>query len=383
MIYLDNSATTYPKPIMVTNAVNNAMKKYSANPGRSGHNMSMASANEIYNCRKTAAKLFSVENAENVIFTLNCTQAINIVLKGLLKPNDNVVLSCLEHNAVLRPLYKLKEIGITTTAATVYPGNNDKTLNSFRDAINSKTKLIVCIHASNVWGIRLPVERLAALAHQYGIPILVDAAQSAGLFPIDFEDSNIDYLCIAGHKGLYGPMGTGMLITKHGENLDTLVEGGTGTNSISPIQPDFMPDRFESGTPNMSGIAGLKAGMEFVMKKKPENILIHENKLIIYLYERLLNLEKVKLYMPKPDIQFFAPLLSFNIEGMQSEEVSLILNQNNIAVRAGLHCSPDAHEFAGTLDTGAVRICPSVFNKKSDIDKLLFVLCKKIIKAKF
>lgn len=379
MIYLDNAATTYPKPMMVTNAVDMAMRKYSANPGRSGHNMSMASAKEVYNCRKTAAELFSVESAENIIFTLNCTQSVNIVLKGLLKEGDHVVLSCLEHNAVLRPLNKLKNKGVTITQAVVYPADNDKTLNSFRNAINSKTRLIVCMHASNVWGIRLPVERITALAHQYSIPVLVDAAQSAGVFPINFEDSGIDYLCLAGHKGLYGPMGTGMLITKHGESLDTLIEGGTGTNSISPEQPDFMPDRFESGTPNMSGIVGLRAGMEFVIKKKPKNILLHESKLINYFYDKISTLPKVKLYMPKPDPEFFAPLLSFNIEGKQSEEVASILNKYNIAVRAGLHCSPDAHEFMGTLDSGAVRVCPSVFSKKSDIDSLIVVM-KKIIK---
>lgn len=380
MIYLDNAATTYPKPAMVTNAVNTAMKIYGANPGRSGHKMSMASAQEIYNCRRTAAKLFSVDNAENIIFTLNCTQAINTVLKGLLKANDHVVLSCLEHNAVLRPLYGLKDIGITTTQAMVYPGDNDKTVNSFRNAINSKTRLIICMHASNVWGIRLPVERITALAHQYGIPVLVDAAQSGGVFPIDFEDSGIDYLCLAGHKGLYGPMGTGMLITNHGEELKPLIEGGTGTNSISPVQPEFMPDRFESGTPNMPGIAGLRAGMEFVLKKKPENILMHENKLITYLYDKLSKIPKVKLYMPRPESEFFAPLLSFNIEGMQSEEVAIILNQHNIAVRAGLHCSPDAHEFVGTLESGAVRVCPSAFNSKSDIDSLISVV-KRIVKV--
>lgn len=212
MIYLDNAATTYPKPASVQNTVQIALKKYGANPGRAGHAMSLAAAEEIYRCRTAAADFFKAPGPECVAFTLNCTHAMNYVLKGLLKPGDHVVTSSLEHNAVMRPLQKLSENGVMFTVAKVFPGDNDATLNAFRNAIRENTKLIVCTHASNVWGIRLPVERIAALGHLYNIPIVVDCAQSAGVLPIDMAESGFDYLCVAGHKGLYGPMGTGMLV---------------------------------------------------------------------------------------------------------------------------------------------------------------------------
>ena len=250
MIYFDNAATTFPKPRQVTNAVNNALNHYGANPGRSGHNMSIAGAEEIYRCRSAAADMFHAPGPECVIFTLNCTHAMNMVLKGLLRPGDHVVTSCLEHNAVMRPLHALAANDITFTAAQIFPGDNDATVNAFRNALQPNTKLIVCMQASNVWGIRLPVERIAALGKQYEIPIAIDCAQSAGVIPIDMQESGFDYLCIAGHKGLYGPMGTGMLITANGSQLSTILEGGTGTGSVSYVQPETMPDRFESGTPN-------------------------------------------------------------------------------------------------------------------------------------
>lgn len=375
MIYLDNSATTYPKPLSVYNAVLNSIKNYGANPGRSGHTMSRKSGEELDKCRKSIAKLFGVKNPSNVAITLNCTQALNMVIKGLLKPGAHVVTSCIEHNAVMRPLNKLEKDGIITyTAAEVYPGDNEKTLDSFRKAINSKTALIVCTHASNVWGIKLPVNRISALGKIYDIPVLIDGAQSGGLVPIDMEFLGADFLCLAGHKGLYGPMGTGILIAKSAEKLDTIIEGGTGTNSMTLCQPKQMPQKFESGTPNMSGICGLRAGVEFVNSKGIENIAAHESKLILYLYDKLKSINGVKLYMPRPDPEFFVPLLSFNIEGYISDEVGKILDRNGIEVRTGLQCAPSAHEFGGTSEIGVVRVSPSAFNSKSEIDKLIDVV---------
>lgn len=371
VIYFDNSATTYPKPRSVIYAISDAMKFCGANPGRSGHTMSRISGKEMEKCRNIACELFGAKNPENVAFTLNCTAALNMVIKGILKPGDHVVASCLEHNAVMRPLNKLKKLGVTCSIAKVYPEDNDKTVESFRSEINSQTKLIICTHASNVWGIRLPVERIAALAHIYGIPILVDGAQSAGLLPIDMEKYGIDYLCLAGHKGLYGPMGTGMLITDKHEKLDTIIEGGTGTDSMILCQPKKMPQKFESGTPNLWGICGLKAGMEFVKSKGVENIFNHEIGLMGYLYDKLKNIKSVQLYMPKPKKPYFFPLISFNIKGRISDEVGKILDKNGIEVRTGLHCAPAAHEFAGTLETGVIRVSPSVFNTKTEIDKLV------------
>ena len=375
MIYLDNSATTYRKPFKVRQAVSNAMQM-SANPGRSGHDLALKASEEIFKTRSAAAKFFNFSKEENVIFTLNCTTAINMVLKGILKNGDHVVISSLEHNAVMRPLEKLAQKGISYTVAEVFPCDNDKTVNSFRNAINAKTRLIICTHASNVWGIKLPIERISALAHEYGVSFAVDAAQSAGVVPIDLDNCNINFLCIAGHKGLYAPMGTGMLIISGNTIPDTLTEGGTGTNSISFQQPDELPERFESGTPNYSGIAGLHAGMDFVTAKKIENISKHEFMLIRHLYRELAKIPKVKLYLPEPDENYFVPILSFNVDGLDSENVSSSLNKNGIAVRAGLHCSPMAHKMMNTIQSGAVRVSPSAFTKHSDIDYFIYTVKK-------
>ena len=377
LIYFDNSATTYPKPLMVNNAVALSMKKFGANPGRSGHKLSRNSSREVQHCREVASELFGVRSPENVAFTLNCTQALNMVIKGLLKPGDHVVTSCLEHNAVMRPLSKLeKTIGVSYTVAKVYPGDNDKTVDSFRNAINSETKLIICTHASNVLGVKLPVARIAALAHIYKIPILVDGAQSAGIVPIDVQKMGIDFLCLAGHKGLYGPMGTGMLITNKHEMLDTIIEGGTGTDSMKLCQPKIMPQKFESGTPNIPGICGLRAGMEFVKNKGINNIFNHELKLMQYLYDNLKQISSVKLYMPRPHRDYFVPLISFNLRDYISDKVGKFLDVNEIEVRTGLHCAPSAHEFIGTLETGTVRVSPSIFNTKQEVDRFINVIKK-------
>lgn len=371
MIYLDNSATTYPKPLSVRNAVSRALVTCGANPGRSGHKMSMISANEIYECRKSISKLFNIDSIEDIVIVRNCTEAINIVLKGILKAGDHVVVSCLEHNATMRPLISMKKSGITYTKAYIHECDDEATVEEFRNAIQENTKLIACMHASNVWGIRLPIEKLAKLAHENNIKIMIDVAQSAGVLPIDYETNKIDYICSSGHKGLYGPMGTGILVARNGQELDTFIEGGTGSNSISLEQPNTMPDRFESGTPNTSGIAGLRAGVEFISQMGAENIHYKELKLINRAYDGLSNIKGVKLYTKKPKAQTHVPVLSFNIENMQSEKVSYELNNMNIAVRAGLHCAPLAHEHFGTLSLGAVRISPSFYTKPYEIENLL------------
>ncbi len=375
MIYLDNSATTFPKPQKVREAVLRSMQT-EANPGRSGHRLSLKASEEIYLARKTAVRLFHVRGEENVIFTLNCTAALNLVMKGLLRSGDHVVVSEMEHNAVMRPLAHLQSRGVTFTRAKVYPFDHDKTVDSFRRSINASTKMIICTHASNVWGLRLPVERLAALAHQYGLTICVDAAQSAGVLPIDLRDSGIDYLCIAGHKGLYGPMGTGMLLLNSESLPDSLTEGGTGSNSVSFEQPSECPDKYESGTPNLSGIAGLRAGMEFVMQKKQETIARHEFQLIRRCYQGLSSEKNIRLYFPEPDPDYFVPILSFNFIQADSETAARMLHQNGIAVRAGLHCNPAAHEMMNTLSTGAIRISPSVFSTAAEIDRALEIIRK-------
>ena len=375
MIYFDNAATTYPKPSAVNRAVNNALLLYGANPGRAGHSMSMRTAEEIYRTRSEVADFFGAAGPECVVFTPNCTASLNYVMKGILKPGDHVVTSNLEHNAVMRPLEKLAEKGITYTAVEVTPGDNDKTVDSFRKALKPNTALVVCTHVSNVWGIRLPVERIAALAHQYGIPLCLDAAQSAGVFPIKMGES-CDYLCVASHKGLYAPMGTGILVTCMEKNLDTLREGGTGTNSLSLQQPDTLPDRFESGTVNVPGICGIHAGIRFVKTRGISRILEHETLLMQRLYRRIRQSPKIHLYTPEPDGNALGPVVSFNVEGMDSEDVGAFMAKQGVAVRAGLHCAPCAHKTMGTLESGAVRCCPSVFTTENQIAGFVSALRK-------
>lgn len=376
MIYFDNSATTFPKPKSVINAVNTALINFGANPGRGGHKLALKASQLMFDSRNTIMRFFKARDENSIIFTGNCTNACNMVIKGLLKPGDHVVVSCMEHNAVMRPIEKLSHEGVTYTAATIFPGDNDRTLDSFRKSINNNTKLIFCTQASNVWGIRLPVERITALAHQYGIPVAVDAAQSAGVIPINLEDSGIDFLCCAGHKGLYGPMGIGMLIFNTDIVLDTIIEGGTGSNSYSLEQPEVLPDRFESGTQNLPGIAGLKAGTELVMRRGVENIFRSEIKLMQYLYDNLMRINGVKLYTARPDEFHSVPVLSFNINEMDSETASAKLNNFGIAVRAGLHCAPCAHKFMGTIDGGAVRVSPSMFTTRNEVDRLVMAISR-------
>jgi len=373
VIYLDNAATTFPKPLSVRNAAAEASLS-AANPGRSGHKPSVRAAEEIYRARKTAAELFHASEPSKVIFTVNCTTALNTVMKGVLKSGDHVVVSELEHNAVMRPLTALKERGVSYSIAKIYPEDNDSTVDAFRRSINAKTRMIICTHASNVWGIRLPVERITALAHEYGVLMTVDAAQSGGVLPVDIEDSKIDFLCLAGHKGLYGPMGTGMLIIGGETVPESLTEGGTGSNSMELRQPGELPDRLESGTPNVSGIAGLRAGMEFVMSKTPEKIVRHEFLLIQRIYRGLQSDDRAILYFPEPKLPYYAPVLSFNLKGIDCETVAQELNRYGIAVRSGLHCSPQAHRMAGTEEVGAVRVSPSVWNKTGDADRFLAAL---------
>ena len=376
MIYFDNSATTYPKPLSVINAVNDSLRYYSANPGRSGHAMSLKTAEKIFECRSTVCKLFNLKDESKVVFTPGCTHALNIVIKGILKPGDHCVISNLEHNSVLRPLDKLKKQNISYSVAEVFENDDDKTIESFRKCINEHTKLVVCTHASNVFGIRLPVERICALCHNYGILFCLDAAQSAGVFDINIEKDNYDFVCCAGHKGLYGPMGVGILVINCDTIPDSLTEGGTGSESQNLSQPDFTPDKFESGTLNVSGICGLKKGIEVVLDKTPMMISNIEMAHIRLLYSKLKIMQKIKLYTVMPTLEYYAPVLSFNVDGRSSEEVASFLNKHSIAVRAGLHCAPLAHKCKNTLDIGTVRVSPSIFTKESDINYLVKVLKK-------
>ena len=285
MIYWDNAATTWPKPMAVTEAMSRALTRYGANPGRGGHTMGMAASREVYRCRETAAEFFHLDNPGQVVFTLNCTMAMNMALKGILRTSGRVVVSDLEHNAVMRPLHVLSPGRPIYDVAQVTPGDDDQTVEAFRRCITPFTRAIVCTHASNVFGVQLPIRRLGELAREHDLLFVVDAAQTAGVLPLDMEADHIDFLCVAGHKGLYGPMGTGMLLCGDRFQLPSFVEGGTGSQSLLYEQPDELPDRLESGTPNTPGICGLRAGMEWVKARGIDAIRQQELRDVQMLYD--------------------------------------------------------------------------------------------------
>lgn len=369
MIYLDNAATTFPKPPQVREGAFRALRDLGANPGRGGYDLALRATQAVYQCRVDLAAFFGAPGPECVIFQPSCTQALNQVFYGLLRPGDHVVISDLEHNAVLRPLTAMEEQGVSFTAVSTAPGDSMATLDAFRQAFQPNTRLAVCTQGSNVWGFRLPVERIAALCHQYRVLLCVDAAQTAGIVPIDLADSGIDYLCCAGHKGLYGPMGVGLLVLRDPASpLRPLIQGGTGSQSRSPFQPEDLPERYESGTLNLPGIVGLRAGVQFVRRRGASALWRQELDLTARLYDQLAQAPRVRLYTPRPALPWSLPVLSFNVEGLSSEEAGERLGKAGFAVRAGLHCAPLAHDKLGTGETGAVRAAPSAFTRREEMD---------------
>jgi len=370
MIYFDNAATSGTKPKEVINAVENALKNYSANAGRSGHQASVKTAEAVFETRKTAADFFGCEEPENVIFTASCTHSINCVIKGVLKRGDHVIISSLEHNAVVRPL---KKTGLRFDIAPVSLESDEETVENFKKRIRPDTRLIFCTAASNVIGRKLPIEKLGALCRSRGILFAVDAAQGAGVMPINMQKMNIDYLCVAPHKGLYAPMGIGLLLCRKPIEK-TLIEGGTGTKSLELSQPQEMPEKHESGTLNIPGIFGVKAGMDFVKKTTLDRIYTHEMNLVGFIYEKLEKMPETELYTPKMKMGEFLPVLSFNIRGRSSEQTAEFLSENSVAVRGGFHCSPLAHAMLGTLDRGTVRVSVGAFNSKNEAERFINII---------
>lgn len=372
MLYFDNAATTYPKPDCVIKAVYNSFFKYSANPGRAGHYMAKNASELVYTTREKAAKIFGVNNPENVIFTPNCTYALNCVIKGLAKKGSHFIISSLEHNAVARPLETLKNRGICTYSVAKVEKDDESTVENFRKLIQRNTVAIICTGASNVFGKMLPIKRLSELAHSNSLVFAVDAAQTAGIIDINCLRDGIDFLCIAAHKGLYAPMGIGLLVINCDILLETVSEGGTGTNSFLLTQPETNPERYESGTLSIPLIAGLSAGIDYINRHKIQNIYSHERELMSYLYNELKNMKNIELYTDcNSEREKFVPLLSFNIRGVPSEETAQRLNNAGIAVRAGYHCAPLAHKSYNTSDFGTVRVAPSNFTEKKDVNLLL------------
>lgn len=372
MIYLDNSATSYPKPKTVVQSVFEAFNKYGANSGRGAYEMALDTTEQIYLCRKKLAEMFGVPSLENVVITYNCTMALNMAIKGLAKKGSHFVISDLEHNAVLRPLSKLKKQGIADFSIAGVENDAYKTVQNFKNCIRENTVAIVCTGASNVFGVIPPYKLLARLAHRNNLLFVMDCAQVAGSLPINMMRDEIDVLCCAGHKGLMGPSGTGVMMLRDGVKLDTIIEGGTGSSSADANQPDNLPDRYESGTPNIQGIIGLSKALDYVKSVGIENVYHHEYSLMRYLQNRIQQNKNVILYTDFFDRkQSLMPILSFNIKNKHSEEVAALLSSDGIAVRAGLHCAPLAHRKFKTETMGTVRVSPSIFTKKSEIDFLI------------
>lgn len=373
MIYFDNAATTWPKPREVLRAVEDAIKNHGSNPGRSGHRMALAAARLVYESRELIAEFFNAESPDNIVFTLNATDAINMALKGVLEPGDHVITTSMEHNSVSRPLFALRGKGVEWD---VVKCGRDGSLDprDIEKAIRPNTRLIAVTHASNVTGTIMPVEEVGKLAREKGILFLVDAAQSAGVLPIDVRKMNIDLLAFPGHKGLYGPQGTGGLYVRKGVDVRPLREGGTGSFSDELAQPQLLPDRLESGTLNTPGIAGLAAGVRFIKEKGVESIREHEVKLTRRFLDGLQEIDGIEVYGPTEPRRRCA-VVPINLKGMDSSELAYILDSAfGIEVRAGLHCSPMAHNTLGTADRGAARFSFSVFNTVEEIDEALKAL---------
>ena len=371
MIYLDNAATTFPKPQNVVKSVVEAIRIYGGNPGRGGHHVSMRASEQVFRVREAAGRFFGV-GPERVVFASNCSHALNMAIKGVMSAGGHVITSTLEHNSVMRPLFALKQKGlIDYDCAEVYEGDTEATLKSFAKYIRPNTKAIVCTHASNVTGLILPVRELGQLCRQAGLILIVDGAQSAGVLPVNLPEMQIDIFCTAGHKGLYGTTGTGLMVLGSDLVLDTILEGGTGSVSAQLEQPEFLPDRFESGTVNTVGILSMGAGLRYLSGIGLSRVYEHEFSLCSYFYEQAAMIPQVRTYHYDYAMGKYAPIALFNVGNAASTDVAAALDARGICVRAGLHCSPSAHRVLGTEATGAVRVSPSVFTTRRDMMNLL------------
>ncbi len=374
VIYLDNAATTYPKPPQVYRAFEHALHGFGANPGRGGYPFAIKTGEAVFDARLKCAGLFGAE-PENTVFTLNCTHALNLAIKGIAGKKPHFVISDLEHNAVLRPVHACA--AARGGSYSIFETDDDDEITLFRAerAIRPDTTAMICTAASNVTGRRLPISQLAQLCSLHKIPFIVDAAQGAGVLPLAVS-GGVSFICAAGHKGLYGPMGTGLLLSDGAYRLSTLMEGGTGSASESPFMPEFTPDRLESGTINTAGAIALGAGAAFVQSKTPAVILAHELRLCRVFCSGARQLRNVMLYadITAETADKYAPVVCFNLRGRSSAEVSELLGGMGFCLRGGLHCAPLAHKKLGTLDGGAVRFSPSAFTTEDEVKQLLWAI---------
>lgn len=367
MIYLDNAATSFPKPNEVYDSVYTFMRDTCANPGRSSHGMARDTASLVMKTRESLAALFNIGNPLQVSFTPNATYALNMAIQGLLKRGDHVVTTAMEHNSVLRPLYELKKSGfIDYTIVKPYNQFGAVDPKALTKAVGPRTKLMILTASSNVTGTIMPYAEMGEIARKKGIYYLVDASQGAGVLPFDVQSMRIPLLAFPGHKGLLGPQGTGGLYVDETVSLRAIIQGGTGSRSFETIHPSFMPDMLESGTINTPGIVGLGAGVDFILKTGIQAIREKKERLLERLYERLEPHPKIKLYST---IESNSGIIAFLIDGMDSSEIGNLLDSRyKIAVRSGFHCAPLAHKSLGTQETGLVRISLGYFNTMDEIE---------------
>lgn len=371
IIYLDHAATSWPKPPVVKEAMLQAMDIAGANPGRGSHQMAVAASKVLFNTRRMIAALFGIHNPNDIVLTSNTTMSLNLAIKGTLQRGDHVITTMMEHNSVRRPLEYLKSLGIIEVDYLPLTEEGQISLERLEKAIRPNTKLVVVSHSSNLLGSILPIQEISAITRKYSILLLVDAAQSAGVLPIHVEEMGIDLLAFPGHKGLLGPQGTGGLYIRPGIIVDPLLHGGTGSQSESIEQPTVRPDRYESGTPNTIGYAGLSAGIEQVLSLTTKRIYDHEWALSQYLMDGLLDIPGLHILGPGKGIPR-SGLVSFFIDNIDSAELAFRLDrEHGIAVRAGYHCTPLAHESAGTLERGAVRASFGVNSTEAEVSALL------------
>ncbi len=374
LIYLDNAASTWPKPPEVKEIMVECLEQYGANPGRGGHQMAMKASKVLFYTRVKLAKLFNVSNPNDIIFTSNATSALNQGIKGWLKSGNHVITTTLEHNSVRRPLEYLRQKDGVEISYVKPREDYSFAMEDFEKEFNPQTSLVIVTHASNLVGTIVPIKELGELCRKYKVPFMVDASQSAGVFPIDVQAMNIQLLAFPGHKGLYGPQGTGGLYIDPKMDLEPLLHGGTGSHSESLEQPTTRPDRYESGTANTVGIAGLGVGVDFVLKTGVDQIREKEMKLTYKLIEGLEKLEGVQVYGQDKNIER-AAVVAFSIEGLDASESAYILDQQyGIAVRAGYHCTPLGHETIGTMNQGAIRASFSYFNEMEDVEALILAV---------
>ena len=366
MIYLDNAATTRPKPPGVAEAVTAAMMSW-GNCGRGAHEEALATARAVFSVREKVAKLLGCKRADHVAFTPNSTQALNIAISGLLGPEDHIISTDLEHNSVLRPLYRLRQQGAEVDFVSADP-NGRLDYDAFEKLLRPNTKAVVCTHASNLTGDMIDIGWVGEFCHQHGLLFILDASQTAGVFPIDMEQQHIDVVCFTGHKSLLGPQGTGGLCVREGLDIRPFAVGGTGVQSYLETQPTEYPTRLEAGTLNSHGLAGLNASLEFLMETGIDTIRAHEMALARRFYEAVREVPGVRVYgdFHKPER---APVVALNIGDYESGEVADELAERfGIATRPGAHCAPRMHRALGTTEQGAVRFSWSYFNTKEETD---------------